>query len=337
MKAVVMAGGSGSRLRPLTIERPKPMVPVVNRPVLGHIINLLRIHNFSEIIVTAHYLADLIQDYFGDGENLGLTIRYSVEETPLGTAGSVKNAQKYLDDTFLVISGDAITDINLTDIMQFHREKGSLATLTLKSVDNPLEYGVVITDDEGRVTQFLEKPSWGQVISDTVNTGIYVLEPEVLDRLEGNHPCDFSHDVLPPMLDEGSPLFGYIAGGYWRDIGSIQSYIEATADVLEGKVRHVDLENHIGGGVWTGRSVEIAPDAALYGPIYLGNEVKIKGGVVIHGPTVIRDYTIIDNRAQIERAIVDRNCYVGESAEMRGAVVSRQCSIKARSSRVAAM
>lgn len=326
-----MAGGTGSRLRPLTIGRPKPMVPIINKPVLAHILDLLKHHNFSEVVITVQYMADHIEDYFGNGSGLGMLIHYSVEETPLGTAGSVKNAQRYLDETFLVISGDAITDLNLSDILRFHREKGSLATLTLKSVSAPLDYGIVITDEEGHVTQFLEKPSWGQVISDTVNTGIYVLEPEVLDMLEPNVSFDFSKDVFPILLSQGKPLYGYVADGYWCDIGNIQAYMKATADVLEGKVRHIDLGHHIGGGVWTGRGVEIAPDAALYGPLYLGNEVKIKGGVVIHGPAVIRDYTIVDNRVQIERSVIWRNCYVGESAEVRGAVVSRQCNIKAKS------
>jgi mannose-1-phosphate guanylyltransferase/phosphomannomutase len=331
MKAVVMAGGSGSRLRPLTVGRPKPMVPLINKPVLAHILDLLKLHNITDIIITVQYLADHIEDYFGDGSSLGLTIRYSVEETPLGTAGSVKNAQHYLDDTFLVISGDAVTDIDLSAAIRFHEEIGGLATLTLKSVADPLEYGIVVTDSEHHITQFLEKPSWSQVVSDTVNTGIYVLEPEVLDPLESNVAYDFSQHVFPNLLEKGAALFGYIADGYWCDIGNIQAYISTTGDVLEGKVRHINLGQHIGGGVWTGESVEIAPDAALYGPLYLGNEVKIKGGVVIHGPSVVRDYTIVDNRAQIERSIIWRNCYVGESAEVRGAVVSRQCNLKAKS------
>jgi mannose-1-phosphate guanylyltransferase/phosphomannomutase len=331
MKVVVMAGGSGSRLRPMTIERPKPMVPVVNKPVLAHILSLLKSHNFSEVIITVQYLADLIEDYFGDGSGQGLNIRYAVEEVPLGTAGSVKNAQQYLDETFLVISGDAVTDINLSAILEFHQERQALATLTLKSVAAPLDYGVVVTGRDGHIKQLLEKPSWGQIISDTVNTGIYVLEPEVLDLLQPNKAYDFSQDVFPDLLSKDAPLFGYVADGYWCDVGDIQAYMKATADVLEAKVHHIDLGNHIGGGVWTGTGVEIAPDAALYGPLYLGNEVKIKGGVVIHGPAVVRDYTIIDNRVQIERSVIWRNCYVGEAAEVRGAVVCRQCNIKSQS------
>jgi mannose-1-phosphate guanylyltransferase/phosphomannomutase len=306
------------------------MVPIVNKPVLAHILDLLKQHGFSEVIITVQYMADHIQDYFGDGSSVGMTLHYCVEEVPLGTAGSVKNAAAYLDDTFMVISGDAVTDMNLSDILRFHTEKQAVATLTLKSMPNPLEYGVVITDGEGHITQFLEKPSWGQVISDTVNTGIYVLEPQVLDLMEPSTSYDFSQDVFPNLLSRGAPLLGYIANNYWCDIGNIQAYMTATTDVLEGQLRHINLGNHIGGGVWTGQGVEIAPDAALYGPLYLGNEVKIKGGVVIHGPTVIRDYTIVDNRVQIERSVIWRNCYIGESAEVRGAVISRQCNIKAK-------
>jgi mannose-1-phosphate guanylyltransferase/phosphomannomutase len=307
------------------------MVPLVNKPVLAHILDLLKQHDFSEVIITVQYLADHIEDYFGDGSSLGLDIHYSVEENPLGTAGGVKNAQRFLDETFLVISGDALTDINLSNVLEYHQDKGSMATLTLKSVPDPLEYGIVTTDDDGNITQFLEKPGWGQVISDTVNTGIYVLEPEVLDLIEPGGSYDFSQDVFPIMLDKGMPIFGYVADGYWCDIGNIQAYMKATADLLEGRVRRIDLGNHIGGGVWTGHGVEIAPDAALYGPVYLGNEVKVKGGVVIHGPAVVRDYTIVDNRVQIERSVIWRNCYVGESAEVRGAVVSRRCNLKAKS------
>ncbi len=177
MKAVVMAGGEGSRLRPLTIDRPKPMVPMVTKPVIGHILDLLKRHGITEVVVTLHYLPEDIQDYFGDGHSLGMKIYYAVEETPLGTAGSVKNAQQYLDEPFLVISGDAVTDINLQQVIDFHQAKKADATLTLYRVPNPLEYGVIITDQEGKITQFLEKPSWGEVISDTVNTGIYVIDP----------------------------------------------------------------------------------------------------------------------------------------------------------------
>jgi len=330
MKAVVMAGGEGSRLRPLTIGRPKPMVPIANKAVMAHILDLLKRHGITEVVVTVQYLADVIQDYFGDGQNLGMRIHYSVEEVPLGTAGSVKNAQQYLDEPFIVISGDALTDFDLSAVIDYHQANNALATLTLYRVANPLEYGVVIVDQNGRIRRFLEKPSWGDVISDTVNTGIYVLQPEALDYFEPNQVFDFSKELFPTMLERDDPLFGYIAEGYWCDIGSIPEYVRANADLLSGQVKTEEIGQHIGGNIWCGENVEIAPDAKLYGPIYLGREVKIKGGVVIHGPTVIRDYSVVDNRAHIDRSIIWRNSYIGEATELRGTLVGRQCVLKSR-------
>jgi mannose-1-phosphate guanylyltransferase/phosphomannomutase len=330
MKAVVMAGGEGSRLRPLTIGRPKPMVPMVSKPVMAHILDLLKRHGITEVIVTLHFMPDVIQSYFGDGQSLGMNIRYAIEESPLGTAGSVKNARKYLDEPFLIISGDAVTDINLQDVIAFHQEKQAEATLTLFRVPNPLEYGVIITDPAGKIVQFLEKPSWGEVISDTVNTGIYVIDPSVLKLIEDGVRTDWSKDVFPQMLEKGHALYGYVAQGSWTDVGDITEYMRASADVLHHRVQTEELGRHIGGDIWCGEGVEIAPDAQLYGPIFLGEEVKIKGGVIIHGPTVVRDYTIVDNRAHIDRSIIWRNCYIGEGAEIRGAIVGRRCTVKSK-------
>ncbi|MFC2015952.1 sugar phosphate nucleotidyltransferase [Chloroflexota bacterium] len=330
MKAVVMAGGEGSRLRPLTIGRPKPMVPMVSKPVMGHILDLLKQHDITEVVITLHFMPEVIQSYFGDGQPFGMDIHYAIEETPLGTAGSVKNAQEFLDEPFIIISGDAVTDIDLQKVIAFHQEKGAEATLTLYRVPNPLEYGVIITDAEGRITQFLEKPSWGEVISDTVNTGIYVIDPSVLDLIEEGVPTDWSKDVFPKLLADGRPLYGYVADGNWTDVGDIAEYMRATGDVLHHRVHTELLGKHIGGEVWCAQDVEIAPDAQLYGPIYLGREVKVKGGVVIKGPTVVRDYTTIDNRAQIDRGIIWRNTYIGEAAEIRAAIVGRSCTVRSK-------
>jgi mannose-1-phosphate guanylyltransferase/phosphomannomutase len=323
-----MAGGAGSRLRPLTINRPKPMVPMVDKPVIAHILGLLKRHGITDVVVTLQFMAEAIQDYFGDGSSLGMNIQYSIEETPLGTAGSVKQAQDMLDETFIVISGDAITDFDLTAIIEYHRSRQALATLTLYRVANPLEYGVVITDEEGHIRQFLEKPSWGEVISDQVNTGIYVLEPEVLNYFEPGIQFDFSKELFPMLLEKGDPMFGYVAEGYWCDVGNLSEYMRATGDVLAKKAHLNDIGEHIGGNIYVGEGVDIAPDAQLFGPVYLGNGVKIKQGVVIHGPTVIRDYTVVDRFSHIERSIVWRNCYIGEGVEMRGAVMGKQCSLK---------
>lgn len=330
MKAVVMAGGEGSRLRPLTINRPKPMVPVVDRPVIGHIFELLKLHRITDVVVTVQYLANYIQDFFGDGSAMGMKIEYSVEEMPLGTAGSVKLAEHLLDEPFLVISGDALTDFDLTRIIEAHYANKAMATITLTRVPNPLDYGVIIVDEEGHVQQFLEKPSWGEVFSDTVNTGIYVLDPEIFRYFERNRVVDWSKDVFPQLLRKNEPLYGHIAEGYWTDVGTIEAYMRSCADYMAGKLRLPRIGHDLGGGVWVNTDAEIAQDAHLHGPIYLGHGVKIKSGVIVNGPTMIRDYTIVDTRASIDRSLVWRNSYIGERAELRGTIVLKQCNIKSR-------
>ena len=328
MKAVVMAGGEGSRLRPLTIRRPKPMVPIAGKPVMEHILNLLKRHGITEVIVTVQYLASNIEDYFGNGSQFGMRITYSVEDTPLGTAGSVKNAEGHLREPFLVISGDALTDYNLTGIIEYHKAKKALATLTLAHVPNPLEYGVIITNQEGHITEFLEKPSWGEVFSDTINTGIYMLEPQILSYFEKNTQYDFSQELFPYMLKKGDPIYGYIASGYWCDVGNLSEYMRANADALLG---HLELEipaKNIGGNIWCEEGVQIDEDAQLYGPIYLAQDCQVKSGSIIHGPSTIGQYTIIDERAQVDRSIVWNNSFIGERAELRGAIVGSSTSIK---------
>ncbi len=330
MKAVIMAGGEGTRLRPLTVNRPKPMVVLVDRQAIHHIIELLKIHGITEIVITVQYLANVIQDYYGDGSSYGVNINYSLEEIPLGTAGSVKNAAHLLQEPFLVISGDALTDINLTQIIQKHRASNAMATLTLTRVVNPLEYGVVVTDEQGYVQYFLEKPSWGDVCSDTVNTGIYLLNPEIFSYIEPGKVVDWSRDVFPRLLQNEIKILGHIAQGYWTDIGTIEEYMRSCYDYLEGKVQLPRVGNHLGSGIWVDNDVEISPEAHLYGPIFLGHGVKIKAGALIQGPSFIRDYTIIESNATIDRSLIGRNSYIGERAELRGAIVSRQCDIRSR-------
>jgi mannose-1-phosphate guanylyltransferase/phosphomannomutase len=325
MKAVVMAGGFGTRLRPLTAEYPKPMIPVVNKPVLAHILNLLKHHHFSEVVITVQYLADQIQNYFGDGRHLGMAIRYVVEDKPLGTAGSVKNAQQYLaDEPFLVMSGDLITDFDLSSMLRFHRERRALATLALTYEADPSEYGTVATDRQERIREYVEKPDPEEVISRTVNTGIYMLEPEVLDDIAPNVAYDFSEDIFPQMLSQDTPPLGYTADGYWCDMGTLEDYMQVTADVLAGKVRHIDLGQHLGNDLWAGRDVEIAPDATLSGPIYLGHRVKVNPGASIYGPTVIADQTVIGKGAHVERAIIGRACFLGELVKVQKCIIADQ-------------
>ncbi|MDE5108015.1 MAG: nucleotidyltransferase family protein, partial [Trichodesmium sp. St17_bin3_1_1] len=231
MRAVLMAGGSGTRLRPLTCDLPKPMVPILNRPIAEHIINLLKKHQIREIIATLHYLPDVMREYFQDGSKFGVQMTYSVEEEqPLGTAGCVKNIAQLLDGTFLVISGDTITDFDLSAAIEFHQKHKSKATLILTRVNNPIGFGVVITNEEQRIKRFLEKPSTSEVFSDTVNTGTYILEPEVLDYLPANQECDFSKELFPLLLDKNEPMYGYVAEGYWCDVGHLDAYRKAQYD-----------------------------------------------------------------------------------------------------------
>ena len=213
-----MAGGEGTRLRPLTSNMPKPMMPLANRPMMEHILDLLKQHGFDEIVVTVAFMANIIRNWFGDGSDFGVRIVYATEDTPLGTAGSVRNAMDELTETFLVISGDVLTDIDLSKIVKNHSDTGALATIGLIRVENPLEFGIVITREDGSIERFLEKPGWGQVFSDTINTGIFVLEPEIFDYIEPDRSVDFSGEVFPAMLADEKPIFGAIGEGYWEDV-----------------------------------------------------------------------------------------------------------------------
>ncbi|MEO6862915.1 MAG: NDP-sugar synthase, partial [Microcoleus sp.] len=291
MRAVLMAGGSGTRLRPLTCDLPKPMVPILNRPIAEHIINLLKRHNITEIIATLHYLPDVMREYFTDGAEFGVQITYAVEEDkPLGTAGCVKNIAELLDQTFLVISGDSITDFDLTEAINFHRLHQSKATLILTRVPNPMEFGVVITEENYRISRFLEKPSSSEIFSDTVNTGIYILEPEVLDYLPANQECDFSKDLFPLLLEKNEPMYGYIAEGYWCDVGQLDVYREAQYDALRGKV-NLDLNyyNEVRSGLWVGQNTFIDDSAIVEVPAMIGSNCRIGARVKIDAGSVIGD------------------------------------------------
>ncbi|MBD5635363.1 MAG: mannose-1-phosphate guanyltransferase [Candidatus Eremiobacteraeota bacterium] len=329
MKAVVMAGGEGSRLRPLTSRRPKPLAPIANKPVMEHIVDLLRRHGITEIVATLHYLADEIESYFGDGSGFGVSMHYVVEDTPLGTAGAVRLAADILgDEPFLIISGDALTDLDLSALAEDHRRSGAAATITLQRVTNPLEFGVVITDDNRRITRFLEKPSWGEIFSDTINTGIYVLEPEVLGYMERGKSYDFSRDIFPRLLHEGKLVSGYIANEYWTDIGNLQQYQQANYDALTGKVKVEIAGSELTPGVWAGEGCSIDPQAQLVGPLVLGRNVVIEAGAVVGGETVLGNATIVARNARISRTVSWADCYFGESTQVAGATIADRNIVK---------
>lgn len=346
MKAVLMAGGSGTRLRPLTCDLPKPMVPIVNKPIIEHIVDLLKKHGFEDIYVTLYYLPQLIQNHLQNGADLGVRISYALEEEkPLGTAGCVKNIEKELDETFIIISGDSLTDFDLGQAVRFHKEKGSKATIVLTRVENPLEYGVVITDDEGRIQRFLEKPTSSEVFSDTVNTGIYVLEPELLELLPANEEQDFSKDLFPKILEMGLPMYGYVAEGYWCDVGNLTTYRQAHYDVLEGKV-NIDIPySQKEEGLWVGDNVSIESSVVIEKPALIGHNSYIGKNVRISAGTVLGDNVVVGQNATLKRPIVwsgvnlERNvslrgCTLGksvivhkESQILEGAVVGDECRI----------
>jgi mannose-1-phosphate guanylyltransferase/phosphomannomutase len=328
VKAVVMAGGEGTRLRPMTASQPKPMLPVVNKPIMEHVLRLLRKHGFDETVVTVQFLASMVRNYFGDGEDFGMTLQYATEDTPLGTAGSVKNAEDALrDEPILVISGDALTDIDLTEMVKFHRDNNALVTVGLTRVPDPLEFGIVIVDDDGRIQRFLEKPTWGQVFSDTVNTGIYVMEPEVLAEVPVGEVVDWSHDVFPRLLERGAPLYGWVADGYWEDVGSHESYLKAQADVLAGRVNAEIDGFEVSPGVWVAEGAEVDPDAVLTGPLAIGDYAKIEAGAQLREFTVVGSNVVVKEGAFLHRAVVHNNVYVGIGATLRGCVIGKNTDV----------
>jgi mannose-1-phosphate guanylyltransferase / phosphomannomutase len=323
-----MAGGEGTRLRPMTANQPKPLLPVANRPIMEHVLRLLKKHGFEETVVTVQFLAALVRNYFGDGEDVGMFLQYATEEMPLGTAGSVKNAEDALkDSSFLVISGDALTDMDLTEMCRFHKENSALVTVGLTRVPDPLEFGIVIADEDGRIQRFLEKPTWGQVFSDTVNTGVYIMEPEVLAEVSPKESVDWSHDVFPKLLARGAPIYGYISDKYWEDVGTLESYLKAQADVLSKKVE-VDIAGfEVSPGVWVAEGADVDPDATLKGPVVVGDYAKIEAGATVREYSVIGANVVVKEGAFIHRAVVHNNVFVGQGTTLRGCVVGKNTDV----------
>ncbi|OUC15439.1 MAG: mannose-1-phosphate guanylyltransferase [Alkalinema sp. CACIAM 70d] len=331
MRAVLMAGGSGTRLRPLTCDLPKPMVPILNRPIAEHIVNLLKHYGITEIIVTLHYLPDLLRDYFQDGSDFGVQMIYAVEEDkPLGTAGCVKNISELLDETFIVISGDSVTDFDLKAAIAFHHQRQAKATLVLTHVPNPLEFGVVITDETGRIRRFLEKPSTSEIFSDTVNTGIYILEPEVLDYLPGDCETDFSKDLFPLLLEKDEPMYGYVADGYWCDVGHLDAYREAQYAALSQQVKlQIDYTCR-SPGIWVGEDTWIDPSARLEAPVLIGHNCRIGARVYVEAGTIVGDNVIVGSDADLKRPIIWNGSVIGEEAHLRACVLARGVRVARR-------
>lgn len=318
-KAVIMAGGFGTRLRPLTTSIPKPMVPLINVPMMEHIVNLLKNHNITDIVSLLYYQPDVIKNHFGNGNDFGITMNYMQAAADYGTAGSVRNAAELLTDRFIVISGDVLTDFDITAALDFHIQKGAKATILLTRVPNPLQFGIVMADSEGRITRFLEKPSWGEVFSDTINTGIYIIDADVLDLIPYQRDFDFSKDLFPLMLSKNMPLYGYISTGYWRDIGNLNEYQIASMDVLDKKV-NITISGEHKDCCIVGKEVVLAPSAVFSGMVVLGNNTTVGNNAKLHN-CVIGNNVTIGSGAHLSGVVLWDNVIVGEGASLTDDVI----------------
>ena len=330
MHAIIMAGGEGQRLRPLSCISPKPLIPVLGRPVMAYTLELAARHGVREIHVTLGYQPERIEEAFGCAWG-GMRIDYHRERTPLGTAGSVREAARDWKETFFVLSGDALTDCDLSGALSFHRRTGALATLVLKKCEKPLEYGVVVTDQAGRIERFIEKPDWEEAIGDWVNTGIYILEPEALRFIPQGRAYDFGRELFPLLIRQGLPVYGYAMQGYWCDVGDVHAYVQACADMLDGKVKlECGYEADETGNL-------LAPDACvsesaqLVAPCYIGPGAQIAPGAVIGPHTVVEAHAHVLRGAHVKRSIVMENARIGAHATLSGAIAGRGAQAQTRS------
>jgi len=346
MTGVILAGGFGTRLRPLTINIPKPMVPIANKPILHHIIKLLKKNGIKDLIIILYHQPELIKDYFKDGEKFGVNIKYIISDEDLGTCGATALAKEYLKDDFLVISGDILTDFNLSEIINFHLKKKSIATITLTRVSNPLQYGIVITTEDGKIVRFLEKPSWGEVFSDTINTGIYILNPKIFDFVPEKKEFDFSKNLFPLLLKKELPIFGYISSGYWKDIGNVKEYKIAHEDIIKGQV-DIEIEgeraSRIGSDIWMAEDCKIKNIKNLLGTVVLGNNVKIGNSRIFNSfigdnveiedgveisDSIIWENTKIKKECKISDSILCKKVFIDEKTTLEGEnIVSDECNI----------
>jgi len=321
VKAFILAAGVGNRLRPLTLKLPKPMIPLVNKPVIAHTLDNLKKHNINSVVMNLHFMADTISSYFGDGHNTGMEINYSKEENLLGTAGGLKKCKKYFDSTFVVLSGDNLCDIDITSVIEFHKRKKSLATMVLKEVDAKYEYGIAISDKYNRITSFVEKPTWSSVFSNTVNTGIYVFEPEIFKYIPDGF-YDFGKDLWPKLLKMKKNIYSYVMNGYWTDIGSLSEYQNGTKAALDGIVRiNIDGKPLKKTDVIVGKNTVIDKTVKFIGKIVIGKNCNIGKNVFIDNGTVIGNNVTIKAGSIIKESIIWDNVTIGKNVSLNSTIV----------------
>jgi mannose-1-phosphate guanylyltransferase/mannose-1-phosphate guanylyltransferase/phosphomannomutase len=323
---MLLGAGLGTRLRPITYELPKPLVPVLGEPVMGHILRLLARHGFTDVVCNLHYYPDMVRERFGDGSEHGVKLTYEYEEELLGTAGGVRNVRDFFGgDTFLVISGDALTDIDLTRLWERHKEAGGIATLSLKRVADPSQLGVVIVADDGRIRGFQEKPDPAEALSDLGNCGIYVFEPEIFDYFPDTDFVDWAQDVFPALLDQDVPFYGHEIAEYWNDIGNLQEFRQGNFDALSGEVRvevsGVPLKGDDGkGGVYVAESSALEGQVLIEPPVYIGENCSIASGVRLTGPIVIGDRCQLGAGATVRDAVLWPGTEVAPNTMVIGAI-----------------
>lgn len=331
MRAVILVGGEGTRLRPLTCHTPKPMLPLGNRPFLEHVLDYLKGHGINDVVLSMCYRPDIIQSHFGDGSSFGLRLTYEVESVPLGTAGGVKNVAGHLDETFFVFNGDVLTDLDLGAMLEHHRSAGAQVTIALTSVSDPTAYGLVETSPEGRIQQFIEKPSWDRVTTNLINAGTYILEPAVLRHIPPNSYYMFERGLFPLLLERGDLLLGYPSNAYWMDIGTPQKYLAVHHDVLESRIATCVSGTQVRGGIWLASDATIHPSAKLTPPIVLGKGVRVAAGANLIGPLAIGDECAIGCDAVVEESVLWRGTTIGDRSTVRGSLLGAGCTVSADS------
>jgi NDP-sugar pyrophosphorylase family protein len=329
IRAMVLAAGAGTRLRPLTYETPKPMVPVVNRPVIHHVLDNLLKHGVKDVMVNLYAHADQVRGYCGDGSRWSLNVQYSQEPKLMGTAGAIKKVESFFKDgPFFVMSGDGLSDIDLTAMYHFHKKRGSLATMATKAVDARFDYGVTLTQGSGRIKGFMEKPSWSDVFSNKVNTGIYLFEPEVFKFIPKNKIYDFGHELWPKLLKLKKPIYAYETKGYWTDVGNLSEYRRCQIDTLEGQAKINIPGKEIRKGVWVDRPTQISPKAILRAPCVIGKGSIIEAGAQIGPYTVVGDRAKISEKANLKNCILFDNVTVGANVHLSNCILGANGNVK---------
>lgn len=330
MKAILLAGGKGTRLRPLTIHTPKPIVPIFDRPFLHYQLDLLKqVPEIDEVIISLNYQPRRIEEIFGDGSESGLAIKYVVEPAPLGTAGAVRYAGESLHESVVVFNGDVLTEVNLAEVIALHRQRKAKATIVLTPVENPSAYGLVETDTQGNIRRFLEKPEPHEITCDTINAGIYILEPDTFDRIPKDTPWSIERSFFPSLIERQEAFVAYVYHGYWIDIGTPDKYMQVHRDIMDG--RYTSLKRAPWRAdptaTWIASDARIEEGAIVEGPCFVDAETVVKAGARIGPYAVVGKHCHIEEHAAIERAIVWANTRISQDATVRQAILGRHCHV----------